>query len=62
MKRIPRKYNSEKQADLLVLSTRADKFGNVFYCVEYLNNDGNPDYVTFQHLSSALDFIQSNFK
>lgn len=50
-------YNSSERDMILKLSTRVDKSGNVFFCVEY---DG--DYCTFSHLSSALDFINSNFR
>lgn len=62
MKRIPKLFNSEEVTQELKLSTRCDKLGNIFYCVEFNDNDGNRDYATFQHLSSSLDFIQSNFK
>lgn len=62
MKRIPRLYNSEEVSVNLTLSTRRDKFGDIFHCVEYVNNSGLKDYAVFNHLSSALDFIQSNFK
>lgn len=57
MKRVPKMYNSSERDMILKLSTRVDKSGNVFFCVEY---DG--DYCTFGHLSSALDFINSNFR
>jgi hypothetical protein len=62
MKRIPLMYQSEEQTKDLVLSTRSNKLGEVFHVVEYLNNDGSKDYAFFSHLSSALDFIHSNFK
>lgn len=65
MKRIPKMYNSVERSCELKMTTRADKLGNVFYCVEYTNYSSTPaftDYVTFKHLSSALDFITSNFK
>lgn len=62
MKRIPTLFNSTEQEKLLTLSTRTDKLGNVYHYVEYSNNDGSQDYARFQHLSSALDFIHSNFK
>lgn len=50
-------YNSVEDEIILKLSTRCDKRGNVFFCVQH-----GEDYVTFMHLSSAMDFIQSNFK
>lgn len=62
MKRVPLFYQTEEQVKDLVLSTRTDKMGNILQCVEYLNNDGSKDYAMFKNLSSALDFIQTNFK
>lgn len=64
MKRVPLFYRTDEEDALLSLSTRKDKFGNIFYCVEFpnVNSDTGKDYVMFTHLSSALDFIQTNFK
>lgn len=62
MKRISLFYQSEENQNDFVLSTRYDKLGNVFHCVEYLNYDGSKDYAFFHQLSSAVDFINSNFK
>lgn len=62
MKFIPPFYSSEEQSKDLVLFTRADKFGNVYHYVEFKNNDDSFSYARFGHLSSALDFINSNFK
>lgn len=62
MKRIPNFYKTEEKSKDLVLTTRSDQLGNICHCVEYLNNDGTQDYAMFTHLSSALDFIHSNFK
>lgn len=57
-KRKPLKYNTQQIDIILLVSTRADKCGNVFYCVEY----GDGDYVCFRNMSSAIDFIETNFK
>lgn len=62
MKRIPNLFNTDEEQKELVLSTRSDKLGNIFHYVEFLNNDGSKDYARFIHLSSALDFINSNFQ
>lgn len=62
MKRYPNFYNSTEEQRELTLSTRSDKLGNIYHYVEYLNNDDTKDYARFEHLSSALDFIHSNFK
>lgn len=62
MKRIPCLYNSEVKENLLTLTTRVDKVGNVYHYVEYQDNDGSNNYARFSNLSSAIDFISSNFK
>lgn len=61
MKRIPKMYNSVERDCIIKLSSRTTKLGETFFCVEFETTDGS-DYVTFAHMSSALDFIQSNFK
>lgn len=62
MKFVPSLYSSEIKEELLTLSTRCDKLGNIYHYVEYQNNDGSPGYARFSNLSSAMDFISSNFK
>ena len=62
MKRIPIFFKTEAVNKDLTLSTRRDALGNIWHVVEYMNNDNSPDYAFFEHLSSALDFIHSNFK
>ena len=62
MKRKPLKYNSVEVDVIIKLSSRTGKTGEVFFMVDYTNNNGTPDYVCFNHLSSALDFINTNFK
>lgn len=61
MKRVPLFYKTEELKQNLRLSTRVDKLGNVFHVVEYFDSDDKPNYSFFVHLSSALDFIHSNF-
>ena len=61
MKRVPLFYKTEELNQDLRLSTRVDKLGNVFHVVEYFDSDDKPNYSFFVHLSSALDFIHSNF-
>ena len=62
MKMIPKFYNSTHEQNVVRLTTRRDKKGEVFHCVEYFHPRNGDCYVTFEKLSSALDFIQSNFK
>mgnify|MGYP007069895038 CR=1 FL=1 len=63
MKRIPKKINSETFQTSLVVSSRFDKLGNLFYLVEFHDEDDNKlSYVYFEKMSSVLDFINSNFR
>lgn len=62
MKMIPKFYNSIHEKDVVKLTTRSDKKGDVFHCVEFVHPRFGDMYMTFEKLSSALDFIQSNFK
>lgn len=65
MKRIPTLFISTELENLFTLFTRTDYFDNVYYYVEYFQNDGSLDFARFDDLSSALDFIHSklnNFK
>lgn len=64
MNRLPLMYKTDEVSKELTLSSRADKFGNILHCVEFPDNDTSTgrNYAFFTHLSSALDFIQTNFK
>lgn len=54
-------FKTIERSQALSLTTRSDKLGNIFYCVEYLNHEGVKDYAMFKKLSSAMDFISTNF-
>lgn len=58
MNRIPLKYKSERQRQVLTLEARTSKRGDVFFLVSW---DDEKDYICFKHMSSALDFINTNF-
>lgn len=62
MRLTPKKYNSEHLEDVVKLTSRSDKLGNVFHCVEYWHPRHGSSYVTFERLESAFDFINSNFR
>lgn len=64
MKRIPLLYKTDEVSKDLVLTTRSDHQGNILHCVEYPDNNTSAgmSYAMFTHLSSALDFISTNFK
>lgn len=55
----PRKYNSDQVKMEVSLSMRKSKSGDLFYMVEFPLCELN--YITFSDMSSALDFIKSNF-
>lgn len=61
MKRKPTLYNSDFEYNILQVSARSDKMGNVFFYVEFENNDGSKNYVRFSSMLSVVDFIKSNF-
>lgn len=61
MQKIARKYNSEEVKSVVSLSMRRDKRGDLFYMVEYSGKNGQ-EYSCFEFMSSAIDFINSNFK
>ena len=59
----PHKFNSIVQRNEILVSSRTDKKGNVFFLVEYYHPASDvPLYACFEKLSSALDFIHSNFE
>lgn len=59
----PIKYKSDEIEVIASISTRKDRLGNVFYAVEYLHSREIGTLMhRFTHLSSAIDFIQSNLK
>lgn len=64
MKRVPLLYKTDEICKDLVLTTRSDHKGNILHCVEYPdeNSPSGMSYAMFTHLSSALDFINTNFK
>lgn len=64
MQRVPLLCKTEEVDRELTLSTRVDKFGKIFHCVEFPDSDtpSGRNYALFEHLSSALDFIKTNFR
>lgn len=56
IRRKPLKHISFVERNVLTIDARVDKLGNQFYCVDY-----GDDYVCFQNMSSAIDFINTNF-
>lgn len=59
---IPYKHNTTVLQPLLVVETVVDKLGNIWYSVEYQDNDNKMCHVRFKNMSSVLDFVSSNIK
>lgn len=57
----PRKYKSDHKTDVVSVSMRQAKDGALFYLVDFLSPEGVPMYVTFESMTSVVDFIKSNF-
>lgn len=56
------KHKSTVLQPLLVVETVVDKLGNIFYSVQYQDNDNKVCYVRFKNMSSVIDFVSSNIK
>ena len=54
------KFKSEVVRSVLKIEMRKDKLGNLFYFLEWID-DCQERYVTFEKMSSVIDFINSNF-
>lgn len=54
----PNKYNSFVKKNVVLVTLRMNKRGDVFYLCEY-DDEGN--YVCFENMSSVIDFLKSNF-
>ena len=60
--KIPYKYKCDRLQPLIEVATVVDKLGNIFYSVEYLDNDNKMCQCRFKNMSSVIDFISCNFK
>lgn len=61
MKFQPKYYKSTPLSLVLKLETVCDKTGNIYHCVTTCNGEKENEHFFFSKLSSALDFISSNF-
>lgn len=55
-------YRTHPLSMILKLESVVDRRGNMFYCVTMASGTKENIHYMFQHLTSALDFINSNFK
>ena len=58
----PQYYKTNPLSLILKLESVSDRLGNVMYAVTLANGEKENIHYLFGHLSSALDFINSNFK
>ena len=56
----PRKFNSELKQELISVCMRQSKTGDLFFSVDYVVN-GEHRFISFEKMSSVVDFINSNF-
>lgn len=61
MKYQPKYYKVSPLSLIVRLESVADKLGNVYYAVTTSNGSSDNEHYLFKHLSSAVDFINSNF-
>ena len=57
----PKKYNSECLSTIVLVESRRSKLGDVFFCVNFTHPRLGDMYVTFESMSSVIDFLKSNF-
>lgn len=61
MKFEPKVFKTTPLSAILELKSVLDKKGDVFYMVSCFNGENKQSNYCFKRLSSAIDFIQSNF-
>lgn len=57
----PQYYKTSPLSLIVKLESVVDKHGNVKFAVTMANGSLENTHYLFSHLSSALDFVQSNF-
>lgn len=62
MVKIAYKYKSDVLQPLIEVNSVIDKLGEIWYSVEYLDNDTRKCNARFKKMSSVIDFISSNFR
>lgn len=58
----PQYYKTNPLSLVLKLESVTDRHGNVMFAVTLAKGTHDNVHYLFEHLSSALDFINSNFK
>ena len=57
----PKYYRTNPLSLVVKLETVSDKLGNVYHAVTMVNGELENVHYMFKQLSSAIDFISSNF-
>lgn len=57
----PKYYKTHPLSSVLKLESVVDKTGDVYFAVTLSNGTHDNEHYMFKKLSSALDFINSNF-
>lgn len=57
----PIKFKSDLISTIITIESRQSRLGDIFYYVEYTFENQRFGHA-FKHLSSAIDFVQSNFQ
>lgn len=58
----PRYYRTHPLSMILKLESVMDRKGDIFYCVTMCKGTKENIHYMFKNLTSAMDFINSNFK
>lgn len=58
----PKYYQTHPLSLVVRIESVVDKKGNVLFAVTLANGDKENRHIMFNHLSSCLDFINSNFE
>jgi hypothetical protein len=62
MKFQPTYYKTNPLSLVVKMETVSDPKGNIRHCVTLCNGEQENEHYFFEHLSSAIDFINSNIK
>lgn len=58
----PKYYKTSPLSLVLRLESVIDRHGDIYFAITLAKGDNDNVHYMFKHLSSALDFIDSNFK
>jgi hypothetical protein len=58
----PQYYKTNPLSLVLKLESVTDRYGNIKFAVTLAKGQNENVHYLFEHLSSAMDFIQSNFQ